>query len=118
MIFSVISAILVICQIMSGGRRIEQMNQEYGQAVKVEGLIFFMSNIIAAFFFYFLGSGKYSFGNHGVIFGTISQLILFGGTELLPLLSYIEVVNKFVGVVHPVARNGRPVVEPNPEEAA
>jgi len=55
MIFSVISAILVICQIMSGGRRIEQMNADYGKAVKFEGLVFFGSNIVAAIFFYLLG---------------------------------------------------------------
>jgi len=78
-------------------------------------MVFFTSNIIAAIYFYFLGLNSYSFGNHGIIFGTLSQLILFGSTELMPILSFIVVVNKFVGVVHPVARNGR-LVEPRDEE--
>ena len=35
MVFSIISAILVICQIMSGARRIEGMNVEFGKMIKM-----------------------------------------------------------------------------------
>ena len=76
-----------------------------------------MSNITSAIYFYFLGMGSYNFGNQGLLWGTLSQLIMFGCTELMPILSFIFVCNKFVGVVHPVARNGRPLID-NEEGAA
>jgi len=34
MVFSLISALLVLCQIMSGARRIEAINQQYGRYLK------------------------------------------------------------------------------------
>ena len=35
MVFSIISAILVMCQLMSGGRRIEMVNAAYGKVIKI-----------------------------------------------------------------------------------
>lgn len=46
MVFSIISGILVLCQIASGARRIEQLNQAYGRILKFQGLVFFFVNVI------------------------------------------------------------------------
>lgn len=55
MVFSIISAILVLCQIFSGARRIEAMNQQYGKFLRIQGLIFCMSNMVSGIVFYMLG---------------------------------------------------------------
>ena len=54
MVFDVISAVLVLCQIMSGAKRIEQLNADYGKAIKLQGCIFLQSNLISSMFFYIL----------------------------------------------------------------
>lgn len=46
MVFSIISAILVICQVLSGAKRIEILNPTYGKYLKMHGLVFFFTNIV------------------------------------------------------------------------
>ena len=55
MVFDIISAILVICQIMSGARRIEAINPGFGKIVKMQGVVFLISNITSAIGFYLMG---------------------------------------------------------------
>jgi hypothetical protein len=55
MVFDIISAILVVCQIMSGARRIEVMNPSFGKIVRMQGMVFMVSNVASAIGFYLLG---------------------------------------------------------------
>ena len=55
MIFDVICAMLVLCQIMSGARRIENINPEFGKVVRLQGFVFFISNGVGSFMYYVLG---------------------------------------------------------------
>ena len=62
MVFDIISAILVICQIMSGARRMEVVNPNFGKIVKLQGLVFLSSNVVSAIAFYLLGNNLIVFG--------------------------------------------------------
>ena len=65
MVFDIISAILVVCQIMSGARRIEVLNANFGKIVRLQGIVFLASNIVSAIAFYLLGNNMIVFGQMG-----------------------------------------------------
>jgi len=71
MVFAIISAILVFCQIMSGARRIEIINAPYGKVLRQQGVIFFGSNVCTSLVFYFLANQSLIFSDHGVLVGTV-----------------------------------------------
>jgi hypothetical protein len=52
MVFSIISAILVLCQVMSGARRIEMLNANYGKYLKYQGFVFLTNNVLTAFVYH------------------------------------------------------------------
>ena len=68
MVLDIISAILVCCQLMSGGRRIELINPTFGKVVRQQGLIFLLSNLTSAIVFYLLG-------NHLIILGNLNFVL-------------------------------------------
>ena len=96
MIFSLISAILVVCQILSGARRIEGIHAEYGRFLKMQGMIFCISNCVTSITYYFLMQQQIYFRTFSFFTGTIFQLAFFTATELLPLMGFVKVANKFV----------------------
>ena len=56
MIFELISAILIVCQITTGARKIElQHHRELGRAVKKQGYVFLVTNATASMFYYLMG---------------------------------------------------------------
>mmetsp|Transcript_8483 Transcript_8483/g.14265 ORF Transcript_8483/g.14265 Transcript_8483/m.14265 type:complete len:242 (+) Transcript_8483:118-843(+) len=101
MVFNIISAILVVCQVMTGARRIQQQNQEYGKIVRMQGVIFLVANAFSSLIFYLLGSQSLVFGKLHFLPSLFIQGVFYGVTELVPLFSFVHVSRKFVGVIHP-----------------
>ena len=99
MVFDIISAILVICQIMSGARRIEALNANFGKIVRLQGLIFLLSNVTSAIGFYLLGNHLIILGKLNFVLSVMFQLVFYGVTELLPIMSFVYVNRKFVDVI-------------------
>lgn len=111
MVFDIISSILVICQIMSGARRIEAINPGFGKIVRMQGIVFLVSNVVSAIAFYLLGKNLVVFGQMGFFSSLIFQLTFYGVTELLPIMSFVYVNRKFVEVVRAPAQVA-PAAEP------
>ena len=115
MVFSVISAILVFCQIMSGARRIEVMNAQYGKYLKIQGFLFMFSNLASSIVYYLLATQYIIFSEMSFLGGTLFQLIMFATTELLPILSFVFVTQRFIEVME---ERHRPQRVPVNEELA
>lgn len=111
MVFDIISAILVVCQIMSGARRIEVLNANFGKIVRLQGIVFLASNIVSAIAFYLLGNNMIVFGQMGFFSSFLFQMTFYGVTELLPIMSFVYVNRKFVEVVRAPA-DVAPAAEP------
>jgi hypothetical protein len=91
MVFSIISAILVLCQVMSGARRIEAINPTYGKYLKYQGLVFLANNVVTSFVYHLFATQKLLLINFNVVTGTLFQLAFFGVSELMPLCSFVYV---------------------------
>lgn len=96
MVFEVISGVLVICQIASGARKIEIGHRELGKAVKLQGFVFLFSNICSAVFYYLMGQGVLKFGHLTFVPCLFAMLAFYLLTEMLPLISYVQLQNKLV----------------------
>ena len=63
MVFSIISAILVMCQMLSAARRIEGINVEFGKAIKIKGGMFLAANVTSALVFFLLAKEYIKLGD-------------------------------------------------------
>lgn len=106
MVFSIISAILVMCQLLSAARRIEGINAEYGKAIKVKGSMFLAANVTSAIVFFLLTKEYVKLGEpRYFVSGLIFQWAFFTITELLPVIAFVRLNQKFVEVIESTQRN-------------
>ena len=98
MVFEIIAGVLVICQIASGARRIELHHRELGRAVKKQGFIFLFSNIGSSICYCLMGRHLLVFGHLTFVPCLFAQLAFYSLTEMLPLLSFVQLQNKFVEI--------------------
>jgi hypothetical protein len=64
-----------------------------------------LSNLVSSFFFYLLSQRQIVFIKMNFFEGFLVQLIFFGLTETLPLLSFVKVTSKFVEIIQQPAQN-------------
>ena len=70
-IFNLLSACLVLCQIVSGARRIEGLSAEYGKAVKQQGYVFFLANCVSGGVYYQFSHGNWFYWKWNFFFSTV-----------------------------------------------
>ena len=112
MVFNIISAAIVICQMAQGVRRIQIEQPELGKEFKKQGAVVLVANIIASINYYMMGQGILIFGHLSFIPCLFSQLSFYFLTETLPLIAFIKLQNKLVSL------HGLDPAEPRPEEPA
>ena len=113
MVFSIISAILVMCQMLSAARRIEGINEDYGKAIKLKGGMFLTANITSALVFFLLTKEYIKLGDpQNFVFGLVFQWAFFTITELMPVIAFVQLNQKFVDVIDGRRNDdGQPLME-------
>ena len=91
MVFSIISAILVMCQMLSAAKRIENINEEYGKSIKIKGGMFLMANMTSALVFFLLNKEYVKLGDpRYFLTGLVFQWAFFTITELMPVIAFVK----------------------------
>jgi hypothetical protein len=76
--------------------------------------VFLIGNAVSSLVFYLMGSTILIFGHLSFLPSLAIQLVFYGLSEMAPLVFFVHVTNKFVGIISPPAPNAR--VEPEQQE--
>ena len=98
MILEIVALIILFCQIVSGGRRIADQNEQLGKAIKLEGYIMLVANVCGAVGYFLLSHGTLIFGHLSFFPCLICMLLFFGLTETLPMYGFVQMQNKLVEI--------------------